>query len=401
MFSPGGGHSAARGSLVSGSTWRNEATPAQRYRAAHAAAHLDLWMEQQATSGRRAYRGRPRVVCAPPVQLSMFRCKIDVAQGRDGWCSPLPRVSARPWSGRARTSRRKAPCSLPLIQRFTHWMHEHRGTRAKTLDQYGRVLDDLAPHGGEDPTQFHAAALRRFVLERGQRHSRGAGPKHPPLRCGSSCATWLPQASARRHSRCHPPGGPVAAVDLAAISSPRRTSSGSWPRARLETPVGLRDRAILLLLCRLGLRAQEVVNIRLGDIDWQDASLIVSGKGGRRDRLPLTQEVGDAILAYLEHGRPPFDGDSLFLRARAPQRSFTGSTALSTLARRAIRRAQVKAPTVALTCFATLRRRRCFARGAPWKRSPRSCVTAVSIPRHSTPRSIWRSSERSPSPGRR
>jgi len=55
------------------------------------------------------------------------------------------------------------------------------------------------------------------------------------------------------------------------------------------------DRAILLLLARMGLRAGDIVGLGLGDIDWQQAWIHVSGKGRRQTRLPMTQEVGDRL----------------------------------------------------------------------------------------------------------
>jgi integrase/recombinase XerD len=84
-------------------------------------------------------------------------------------------------------------------------------------------------------------------------------------------------------------------------------------------PNGLRDRAILLLLARLGLRAGNVAGLRFSDINWQRATLRVLGKGRRESRLPLPQDVGDAILAYLERERPPLDDDHVFLRVIAPR----------------------------------------------------------------------------------
>jgi integrase len=71
-----------------------------------------------------------------------------------------------------------------------------------------------------------------------------------------------------------------------------------------STKTGLRDLAIILLLARLGLRSSDVAALRLSDVDWREASIRVSGKGRRAVCLPLTQEVGDAILKYLECGRP-------------------------------------------------------------------------------------------------
>lgn len=65
------------------------------------------------------------------------------------------------------------------------------------------------------------------------------------------------------------------------------------------TALGKRDGAILLLLARPGLRAGDIVQLRLGDTDWKGARLHVCGKSKRETRLPLTQEVGDAVITYL------------------------------------------------------------------------------------------------------
>ncbi len=85
------------------------------------------------------------------------------------------------------------------------------------------------------------------------------------------------------------------------------------------------DRAILLLLARMGLRAGDIVGLGLGDIDWQQAWIHVSGKGRRQTRLPMTQEVGDAIAGYLQDGRRSAFTDRLFLRSRAPFRALRES----------------------------------------------------------------------------
>jgi site-specific recombinase XerD len=95
------------------------------------------------------------------------------------------------------------------------------------------------------------------------------------------------------------------------------------------------------LLARLGLRADDIVRLRISDIDWQMANIRLSGKGRREALLPLTQEVGDAILAYLERGRPDVDTDRVFIRAIAPLRPTANSGLVSKIVARAIKRAGV------------------------------------------------------------
>ena len=68
--------------------------------------------------------------------------------------------------------------------------------------------------------------------------------------------------------------------------------------------IGRRDYAVILTLLRLGLRAGEVAALRLDDIDWRAGEIVVHGKGGRLDRLPLPTDAGEAIAAYLQRGTP-------------------------------------------------------------------------------------------------
>jgi site-specific recombinase XerD len=107
------------------------------------------------------------------------------------------------------------------------------------------------------------------------------------------------------------------------------------------TAVGLRDRAVLLLLARLGLRSGDVRHLRMDDLDWRQRSIRVSGKGHVEVELPLTQEVGDAILRYLRLGRPSAQTDRLFVRMAAPWTPLAASS-VSALVARAMDRAGIE-----------------------------------------------------------
>jgi integrase/recombinase XerD len=90
-----------------------------------------------------------------------------------------------------------------------------------------------------------------------------------------------------------------------------------------RSPRGLGDRAIILCVARLGLRASEVTQLRLEDLDWRNASVRVRArKTGHGALLPLTGEVGAALAAYLQHGPPDTAARQVFvlhwLRPGAP-----------------------------------------------------------------------------------
>jgi integrase/recombinase XerD len=91
------------------------------------------------------------------------------------------------------------------------------------------------------------------------------------------------------------------------------------------TRTGRRDYAVLVMLARLGLRAGEVAALELEDVDWRAGELRIAGKGRRVERLPLPDDVGEAIVAYLQDGRPATALDrSLIVRVRAPHCHLTG-----------------------------------------------------------------------------
>ena len=84
-------------------------------------------------------------------------------------------------------------------------------------------------------------------------------------------------------------------------------------------PSGKRDYAIVLLICRLGLRAVDVKRLEFSDLDWPGNQLaVVQAKSGRRVVLPLLKDVGWAIIDYVRDGRPSSDCPQVFLRHTAP-----------------------------------------------------------------------------------
>jgi integrase/recombinase XerD len=90
-----------------------------------------------------------------------------------------------------------------------------------------------------------------------------------------------------------------------------------------HSPVGLRDYAILMLLAVYGLRAAEIVRLRLEDIDWRrDVLRVRHSKTGTYCELPLLREPGEAVLRYLKKARPPSTHREVFLRIQAPHRPF-------------------------------------------------------------------------------
>jgi len=113
---------------------------------------------------------------------------------------------------------------------------------------------------------------------------------------------------------------------------------------RRDTPRGRRNYAMVLLQARLGLRAQEVVAVRLDDIDWRAGELLVRGKGKRRDRVPLPQDVGEAIATYVRCDRKS-KSRSLFVTTRPPYEGFVDAQVLNGVLEDGFKAAGIKPPT--------------------------------------------------------
>ena len=230
-----------------------------------------------------------------------------------------------------------------LLTAFHQWMHQQRGTSSGTLQNYSRAIRDLLKTVG-DPSIYDALKLRKFVMERSKQSGWGRAKLYT-----SAVRMFLRFLIAE--GKC--PVGLDASVPTLAhwhlSSLPRYLRFEEVERVidscDRATPVGRRDRAILLLLARMGLRAGDVAGLGMDDIDWEQAWIHVAGKGRRQTRLPMTQEVGDAIAAYVQESRPPVCTDIIFVRSRAPFRAFSSHIAVSQIVTRAMRRAGVTCPS--------------------------------------------------------
>ena len=229
------------------------------------------------------------------------------------------------------------------VVEFQDWLRHHRGLSERTIDRHGRMLMRLLPGLGHDPGIYDAELVRRVILAEAQRSSRPyIKTMTTALRCylrflsaHGVCRPWLDRA--------------VPVIPQWRLSAlPRYLPSADVERliasCDLTKPHGIRDKAILLLLARLGLRAGDILEMRLDDVAWDEGTLRVRGKGRREVRLPLPQDAGDALLKYLEQGRPLVDDDRMFLRSSAPYRPFAGPCAISDVVRLALKRAGITDP---------------------------------------------------------
>lgn len=226
----------------------------------------------------------------------------------------------------ARPARPAGPVE-EAIAGYASYLRAERGLAAETVETEtalirpflaGRVREGL-----QDLASLTAADVQAFILER----ARSVSPSRVQ-RTGTALRSLLRFLHLR---------GVVASPLAGAVPSAASWKLSGLPRhltqeeaARMVescdpgTVTGRRDRAVLLLLARTGLRAGETAGLRLDDIDWRAGEITVRGKGSRHERLPLPPDVGGALAAYLRDGRPAgTQAREVFAGVRAPHRPLT------------------------------------------------------------------------------
>ncbi len=230
----------------------------------------------------------------------------------------------------------------PLVDGFCRWLRADRGVVETTVSSYRLYVSGLVAHLGDDPGTYTARGLRDFVTQRYGHYGR-----HSIRMVLAAVRMFLRHLATEGRCRAGLEHALVSPANWSQEALPRGLSSeqveqvlGACP----ETPVGVRDRAILLLLIRLGLRAGDVVALCSSDLCFDTATIRVSGKGRRESRLPLPQDVGDAVLDYLRI-RPCVRSDRVFVRAVAPFGPLRSRGAVSHVVRTAMKRAGVEHPS--------------------------------------------------------
>jgi site-specific recombinase XerD len=283
---------------------------------------------------RRAYR--PRSDCqAPPRRHEPFAVHQLLGYLREqGLCAAAPAVTV-PADAR--------------VASFEQYLRHERGLAAATIGYYRTITRDSLVHrfGSEsiDLGAMRATDIVGFVQHQARRlQPRALKQVVTALRAFLRFAQYRGEIAAALIGAV-----PAVAAWSTTPPLPRAISAEHARRAiescDLSTVVGRRDRAILLLLARLGLRGGEVITLMLEDIDWDAGLLRVRGKNGHQCLMPLPVDVGEAIAVYMQQGRPVNADRHLFLRSRAPLRGLLhGSDGIGSLVRNVLQRAGVDAP---------------------------------------------------------
>lgn len=232
-----------------------------------------------------------------------------------------------------------------LVDAYGRWLVDERGLAPRTVRRYDLLARRFlgarcdAAGSGSGVEGLCGADVTRFVLDTCIRVSAASAKVHVGElrsllrflyldgRIEASLAESVPGVAVWHHTVLPPT---LEAGHVTALFD-------SCDRA---TVTGRRDFAILTVLARLGLRCAEIAGLSLDDLDWRAGEIVVCGKGSRVDRLPMPTDVGEALVGYIDGGRPGAASRKVFLRRRAPLVGIA-STTVTTVVHFACRRAGV------------------------------------------------------------
>lgn len=230
---------------------------------------------------------------------------------------------------------------------FYRWLAIDRGLQPITIEGYRHFLDQLLRHRNSDGSARSLSGLSvgdidGFVVAAGRRYGRKSISQactairallrflflRGVLGYDLSPAVIMPKFYALERLPCSLPWTTVQRV-LDMVDE--------------TTAQGRRDRAILLMLVTYGVRPGEIVKLRIEDIDWRhDTVQFRRSKNGRPLSFPLTHDVGEAVVAYLEDGRPETPARELFIRTTAPHVALNRGSSVSFLVRKYLLKAGIE-----------------------------------------------------------
>lgn len=259
----------------------------------------------------------------------------------------LPCVSVKQWIGTMRRFLTAAGyLSAAVVQSdsltpaqtavadWCSWMREHRGLTEKTIAarcHYAAGLLDvlMAADGSVQWWRLDASIVNAYVAERGRPYGVVARAHIvEAVRCVLRWALSTGRVDRDLSAGILKPAGTRRSLPRGVNTEQVAALLSVCDAA---TALGTRDRALVMILVRCGLRAGEAARLRLDDIDWASGCLKVTGKG-REHSLPIPVDVGQALEAWLRL-RPPAVDRAVFVRLRAPRQTMTTSGVSGIIAR--------------------------------------------------------------------
>ena len=265
---------------------------------------------------------------------------------------PGDRAALKRWLSALREDGAIAPLALPpltpherIFKEFDAYLRSERGLAPRSIVRHlpviRRFLHEVCSGGARDLCKISQEDVIRYI----ERHARDWSPRTGKAMC------WSLRAFLRylhhRGLNARPLADCVPSMRRWKLATLPTYLSAAQVRKALdgcdrETVMGRRDYAILLLLAKLGLRADEVATLALDDIDWRASEILVRAKGRQRARMPIPPDVGAAIVAYLRNGRPKTSCRRLFVRTLAPHVGFASGCAITMIAKVALDRVGIE-----------------------------------------------------------
>ena len=278
-------------------------------------------------------------------------------RGRQTWTTALDRFVAflveRGAVADAPRQREPAPSPLDALCRdYGNWLRTRCGLAPGTIrPRQGRARSFLAFRFGDSaPGDLNAISRADIVAHFGtvgETGPEGARARATALRSlfrflfatGRTERNLVPCVPRIAGSRSPAPTRHLSREEVGRVLA----------AARGDSAIARRDHAMLLAMARLGLRGQEVVAIRLDDIDWEAGEILVRGKRGRQAAMPLPVDVGEAVVDWIRHGRR---GRSrhLFVSVLPPFMPFTSADSVRTALCRAHAASGVTPPGGEVRC---------------------------------------------------
>lgn len=257
------------------------------------------------------------------------------------------------------------------LTRYDHYLEQVVGATASTRERYRCIVRRfISACGGTtepDWPSLTAQTITEFV-RREAATRQGHGRKAPSVAMRSFLRFLVFQGEIRPGLEAAAPPPPWTHAALPVRLTPEEVER-VVAVYHDGTARSLRNRAMLLLLARLGLRAGEIIALRLEDIDWYEGRLFIRpGKTHQERCLPLPQDVGHALAVYLKDGRPRSDSRQVFLQGRAPFAPLTTNAAVRWIVQQALRRAGIsKRPRLGSHLFRHTVASQMLNRGASFK----------------------------------
>ena len=236
-----------------------------------------------------------------------------------------------------------APAEPKLVADFKTWLRKHRGASDATIRLYARDAAGLMTALGSDPTGWRPNDVRSYFMERASKSGRGTIEKMT-----TSLRAFLRYLAVAGRCQAGLDGAVPAYAHWQLADMPRYLSTEQVNRliAACDGDAGARrrDRAIVLLLARLGLRAGDVAQLRLADIEWQTGSLRVCGQVALRGPPAAAARCRGCDRRLSRMPAAACRSDRVFLRTIAPCRPFRKGDGISSVVKRVMKRAGIVTP---------------------------------------------------------